>query len=84
MASAARPGLTYTALDFDVADSRTNFVLARVKNGSAGPIHKQLEQRNIYVRYFNVPELSDKLRISVGTQEQNAKLLAALREILSR
>jgi histidinol-phosphate aminotransferase len=72
------------ALDFEVADSCTNFVLARFKNGSAAPIHEQLAQRNIFVRYFDVPELRDKLRISVGTPEQNAKLLVALREILSK
>ncbi len=70
------------ALDLEVGDSCTNFVLARVKTGSAGPVHEQLAQRDIYVRYFNVDGLSDKLRISVGTPEQNEKLLAALREIL--
>jgi len=70
------------ALGLEVADSCTNFVLARVPNGSAEPVYEQLAQRDIYVRYFNVDGLSDKLRISVGTAEQNDKLLAALREIL--
>jgi histidinol-phosphate aminotransferase len=43
-----------------------------------------LTRRNIFVRYWNVPGISDKLRISVGTKEQNEKLLAALNEIVSR
>jgi len=71
-------------LDFEVGDSATNFIWARFKDGSAGPLHETLAQRNIYVRYFNHPGLEDKLRISVGTEQENAKLLAALREILSK
>jgi histidinol-phosphate aminotransferase len=77
------------ALGFGVLDSSTNFVLAQVagaKNLSplrAGQIHEELARRNIYVRYFDIPGLDDKLRISVGTKQQNDKLLAALREILS-
>lgn len=70
-------------LDFDVAESRTNFVLARAKGGSAAHIQEALAQRHIFVRYFDRPGLSDKLRISIGTREQNERLVAALREILS-
>jgi len=72
------------SLGFEVADSCTNFVLARVKDASASAIHEQLAERNIFVRYFNSPGLSDKLRISIGTEEQHERLLAALREILSQ
>jgi histidinol-phosphate aminotransferase len=71
------------ALGFEVPDSHTNFVLARARAGSAAGIHKQLAQRNIYVRYFDAPGLKDKLRISIGTEGQNDRLLAALREILA-
>jgi histidinol-phosphate aminotransferase len=70
------------ALGFGLSDSHTNFLLARAENGSAAAIHEQLAQRNIYVRYFNVAGLRDKLRISIGTEQQNGKLLAALRGIL--
>jgi histidinol-phosphate aminotransferase len=71
------------ALGFVVPDSSTNFVMAQTKNGSAAPIHEQLAQRSIFVRYWNVTGLADKLRISVGTPEQNGKLVAALGEILA-
>jgi histidinol-phosphate aminotransferase len=77
------------ALGFEVADSCTNFVLARVGARHVSPvppqaaqIHEQLAKRNIFVRYFKVPGLDDKLRISVGTKQQNERLLAALQEIL--
>jgi histidinol-phosphate aminotransferase len=71
------------ALGFTVPDSSTNFVMARTKNGSAAPLHEQLAQRNIFVRYWNVPGLEDKLRISIGTPEQNEKLITALRGIVA-
>jgi histidinol-phosphate aminotransferase len=71
------------ALDFDVPESCTNFLLAKSKNGKADEIYEKLVQRNIYVRYFDLPALSDKLRITVGTGEQNDKLVSALKEILS-
>jgi histidinol-phosphate aminotransferase len=70
-------------LNFEVADSFTNFVLAESKNGKAGEIYDKLVQRNIYVRYFNLPGVDDKLRITVGTKEQNQKLLTTLKEIVS-
>lgn len=71
-------------LGLAVRDSHSNFVFAQVKNGSAAPIHEELARRNIFVRYWNQPGIADKLRISVGTPEQNDRLIAALREIVSR
>jgi len=77
-------------LEFEVPKSYANFVLAKSKNRqdasnhcSASEIYDKLVQRNIYVRFFNLPGLSDKLRITVGTKEQNNKLLSAVKEILS-
>jgi len=70
-------------LGFDVPDSSANFVLAKCKNRKAVEVYEKLKQRNIYVRYFAYPELEDKLRISIGTSEQNDKLLSALKDILS-
>jgi len=70
-------------LGFEVPASYANFVLARSGNYQAGEIYDKLMQRNIYVRYFAYPELKDKLRITVGTAEQNDTLLSALKDILS-
>jgi len=71
-------------LKFEVPQSFSNFVLARSKNFQAGRIFGKLKERRIYVRYFEMPGLDDKLRISVGTDEQNNKLIFALKEILSQ
>ncbi|MHC4645561.1 MAG: histidinol-phosphate transaminase [Planctomycetota bacterium] len=71
------------ALKFTVSKSSANFVLAESKNCKAGEIYDKLVKRNIHVRYFDSPYLRNKLRISVGTEEQNDKVILALKEILS-
>ena len=71
------------SLKFDVPKSYSNFILAESKNHPADVIFRKLEQRNIFVRHWQSPGLENKIRISVGTQEQNEKLISALKEILS-
>ena len=68
-------------MDFIVPDSSSNFLLAQCKGCNAGDIYDKLVERNIYVRFFNVPGLDDKLRITVGTSKQDDKLIEALRLI---
>ena len=70
-------------LKLEVPDSSANFVIAGGKNFEAKKIYDKLSELNIYVRYFALPKLDDKLRITVGTSEQNEKLISALQEILS-
>lgn len=71
-------------LGLEVPQSQANFVLARCKNRKADIIFEKLQERRIYVRYFDLPGLEDKLRITVGTDEQNNILISALKEILSQ
>ncbi len=68
-------------IGLDVPDSQTNFVLARCVGRDAEAVFKALTQQDIYVRYFNLPGLEDKLRITVGTPEQNDTLVAALEAV---
>ena len=71
-------------LGFGVWASGANFLLARPPAGDAGYIYEALKGCGILVRYFNQDRLDDKLRITVGTDRQNAALLAAMGEILQR
>ena len=71
------------ALEFEVPRSYSNFILAETKRCPAGEIYDKLVKRNIYVRHFDLPGLENKLRITVGTEEQNDKVILALKEILS-
>ncbi|MHC4758453.1 MAG: histidinol-phosphate transaminase, partial [Planctomycetota bacterium] len=69
-------------LNFEADDSAANFVLAACKDYKAQDVYDKLVERNIYVRFFNVEGLDDKLRITVGTEEQNKALISALKEII--
>lgn len=70
-------------LGFELPASSSNFVFAGHKTCRAKDIFDKLAQRNIYVRYWDLPGIDNKLRISVGTKEQNDTLLSALKEIVS-
>jgi histidinol-phosphate aminotransferase len=72
------------ALKFEVPRSYSNFVLAETKLCPARVIYDKLVQRNIYIRYFDLPGLENKLRITVGTEEQNDKVILALKEIIKK
>jgi histidinol-phosphate aminotransferase len=61
--------------------SQANFVLCRVEGKSALAVKQVLRSQGILIRYFNKPGLDDHIRISVGTPEQNEKLLTALKGI---
>jgi histidinol-phosphate aminotransferase len=63
---------------YDVIPSQANFLLAGCPDGQAAQIYRTLKEQGILVRYFDKPGLSDKLRITVGTADQNDALLRAL------
>ncbi len=69
-------------LGFDVLPSAANFVFARHPQHDAEKSALALRQRGIVVRHFALPRIEQFLRITVGTDEQCAALVAALREIL--
>lgn len=69
---------------FTVPDSQTNFILATVPPGnSAETIYLNLKDKNILVRYFkNEDRLSNMLRITIGTPDENQSLLDELALLL--
>jgi histidinol-phosphate aminotransferase len=68
-------------LDFMVFESDANFVLASPHWIPASELYTQLKERKVLVRYFNHPRIIDYVRISVGTDQEIDKLLAAISEI---
>jgi histidinol-phosphate aminotransferase len=70
-------------LGFTSLESKTNFLFATHEAMKASEIFKKLKERRIFVRYFNKPRIDNYLRITIGTDEEMEKLMAALREILS-
>jgi histidinol-phosphate aminotransferase len=69
-------------LGFRLWDSQANFLLAQPPSAKAEQIYGALKDRGILVRYFKQTGLEDKLRITVGTDEQNQTLLEALIHLL--
>lgn len=69
-------------LGFQTGDSQTNFILVQNSQKNAEDLHDKLTKQNIYIRYFDLPGLGDKLRITIGTPQQNDRLLVVLKEII--
>jgi histidinol-phosphate aminotransferase len=66
-------------LGFQVLPSEANFVLARRFGEDMAQVQRELKEKGVLVRYFDVPGLRDALRITVGTPEEIETLFAALR-----
>ena len=69
-------------LGFKVWNSQTNFLLTQPPEGNAEYLYLKLKEKRILVRYFNQEGLSDKLRIAVGTDEENKALVEALNRLI--
>lgn len=70
-------------LGFEVLPSAANFVFARMPGRDGGDIAAKLRERSIIVRHFrNPPRIAEFVRITVGTDEQCAGLVEALRGVL--
>ncbi len=69
---------------FAVPRSEANFLLARMPAGcalTARQLYKQLKEQDVYVRYLEQTHVSDCVRITVGTPEQNETLLQTMRQV---
>jgi histidinol-phosphate aminotransferase len=71
-------------LGFCCTDSKSNFIFASHPELGAKYIMSALRERGILVRYFEKPRIDNHLRITVGTDDEMEKLIAALTEILGR
>jgi histidinol-phosphate aminotransferase len=73
-------------LGLSVAPSQTNFLLVSIppsENGrEANDVYVKLMERDIYVRWFDDERLRDKLRITIGTPQENMALVSSLDQIL--
>ena len=71
-------------LNFNVIDSQTNFIFTSPPDNfklNAEQIYNYLKKNGIYVRYFKGKVTENYLRITVGTEEENKKLIDNLKHI---
>lgn len=69
-------------MGFEVLPSAANFVFARHPEREGSALASLLRERAVIVRHFRSPRIEQFLRITIGTRDQNAALVTALREIL--
>lgn len=81
-ASRTRLATDLKLLGFRVWDSQTNFLLVQPPTANAKYLYQKLKERKILIRYFQESGLDDKLRITVGTDEQNQVLVEELTYLL--
>ncbi len=62
--------------------SAANFLMVRPPAAqTAEAVYQGLKARRVLVRYFHTERMRDKLRITIGTRQENDTLLAALDEL---
>jgi len=67
---------------FEVLPSAANFIFIRHPQHDAGELSAWLRGRHIIVRHFKSARIEQFLRVTIGTDEQCALLVAALRDYL--
>jgi histidinol-phosphate aminotransferase len=82
LATRERLNRELTTLGFLVCRSQMNFVLARPPVYPARAWLEKLRARKILVRWFELPEVREYLRITIGTDAEIDALLGAVRGIL--
>jgi len=70
-------------LGFNLLPSQTNFILARPPKFPAKVWLQKLRDQRILVRWFGAPEVSEYLRITIGTDAEAAALVKAVRKIIN-
>jgi histidinol-phosphate aminotransferase len=70
------------ALGFEMPPSAANFVFARHPARDAAELAAELREAGILVRHFRLPRIDQYLRITVGTAEQNRRLIEALKPLV--
>ncbi|MDQ9021347.1 histidinol-phosphate transaminase [Acinetobacter sichuanensis] len=69
-------------LGFQILPSKANFIFVHHPNTDAKQLAQQLKQQNILIRHFDQPRINQYLRISIGTLNDNIRLVNALKTIL--
>jgi histidinol-phosphate aminotransferase len=72
-----------TAMGWRILPSRANFILATAPDGDGRRVYLGLKAQGILVRYFDQPGLRDKVRITVGTSQENNALLGGIKALMA-
>ncbi|WP_130804540.1 histidinol-phosphate transaminase [Acinetobacter ihumii] len=70
-------------IGFQVLPSKANFIFATHPTREAAELAAQLREQGVIVRYFNKPRIDQYLRITIGTDQQNQRLVDTLKNIMT-
>ena len=76
-----RVGEGLQKLGFEVLPSRANFVFVRHPELGGAGLADGLREKGVIVRHFDKPRISEFLRITIGTAQQNDALLEAIKAL---
>lgn len=74
----------FRKLGFSFPDSSANFIFATHEVIPAEQIFQALRERDIYVRHWDKPRISEYLRITVGTDQEMDTLIAFLKDYVDQ
>ncbi len=72
-----------TEMDFEVIDSKANFVFARHKRVEGEKLYTKLRENGVLVRHFSGERIKNYLRITIGTIEEMEILINTVKKILA-
>lgn len=81
-ATRAKTAAALRALGFAVTDSKANFLFVRPRGISGPALFAALRARGVLVRRWDDPEISDWLRVTIGSEDEMARFVAVTGEIL--
>lgn len=70
-------------LGFDYTDSKANFIFAKSPDIGGEQLYLKLKDKGILVRHFNDERICEYVRVSIGTLDDMAKFVGAVKEILN-
>lgn len=70
-------------LGFDYTDSKANFIFAKSPDIGGEELYLRLKDKGILVRHFNDERICEYVRVSIGTLDDMAKFIGAVKEILN-
>ena len=65
---------------FTVYNSDANFIMIKIPQEMMKPLKAFLTERGLIIKFMNEPEINSHLRITLGTQEENKKVIEAITE----
>ena len=69
-------------LGFETVPSVANFIFTRCGSIKGDDLYRRLKAKGVLVRHWNKPEISDYVRVTIGSREQMDIFLDRVRELL--